>query len=123
MVGAVPSLRRSLRCTSRQSSLSRPFLTGGGVTGAALAASGHGAAPPARRSAAPASRLDDAKALLPQARISEQQAIAGAPGALNEVDLERYHGQLVFNVDIGSHDVKVDATTGEVLGAGQDDRG
>lgn len=72
-----------------------------------------------------ASRLDDGRDLLPQARITEQQAVAAAQhaasGALNEVDLERYDGKLVFNVDVGSNDVKVDAGTGEVLAAGTDD--
>ena len=71
------------------------------------------------------SRLDDGKALLPQAKITEQQAITAAQGAatgpLNEVDLEHAGGALVFNVDVGSHDVKVDASTGEVLASTQDD--
>jgi uncharacterized membrane protein YkoI len=75
--------------------------------------------------AAAGSRLDDGKDLLPQAKITEQQAIAAAQGsasgALNEVDLEQYAGTLVFNVDVGSHDVKVDAGTGEVLASPQDD--
>ena len=71
------------------------------------------------------SRLDDGAGLLPQAKISEQDAIAAAQtaasGPLSEVDLEDYQGQLVFNVDVGSHDVKVDAATGEVLAAPQDE--
>ena len=76
-------------------------------------------------SGATASRLDDGKDLLPQAKISEQDAIAAAQraasGALNEVDLEHYQGRLVYNVDVGPKDVKVDATTGDVLAAPQDD--
>ena len=75
--------------------------------------------------AATQSRLDDGKDLLPQAKISEQDAIraaqGAASGALNEVDLEHYQGKLVFNVDVGRKDVKVDASTGEVLAAPQDD--
>jgi uncharacterized membrane protein YkoI len=71
------------------------------------------------------SRMDDGKDLLPQAKITEQQAIAAArtaaSGALNEVDLEHRAGRLVFNVDVGSHDVKVDATTGEVVAVDADD--
>jgi uncharacterized membrane protein YkoI len=66
------------------------------------------------------SRLDDGRSLLPQAKITEAQAIAAAQrstsGALNEVDLEHYQGRLVFNVDVGSSDVKVDASNGDVLG-------
>lgn len=71
------------------------------------------------------SRLDDGKDLLPQAKVTEQQAIASArtaaSGGLNEVDLEHYDGRLVWTVDVGSHDVKVDAATGKVLAAPQDD--
>ena len=71
------------------------------------------------------SRLDDGAELLPQAKISEQDAIvaaqAAATGPLNEVDLEDYQGHLAFNVDVGSSDVKVDAASGNVLAASQDD--
>ena len=68
--------------------------------------------------------LDDGKDLLPQAKISTEQAIAAAKtaatGDIGEIDLEHYHGHLVFNVDVGDQDVKVDATTGHVLGSGTD---
>jgi uncharacterized membrane protein YkoI len=71
------------------------------------------------------SRLDDGKDLLGQAGITEQEAIKAAQGAatgdLNEVDLEHYYGKLVFNVDVGSSDVKVDAGSGKVLSVQQDD--
>jgi len=86
--------------------------------GAALAASGGAAT-------GSGSRLDDGKDLLPQAEITEQRAIeaaqTAATGALNEVDLEHLHGRLVFNVDVGNHDVKVDATTAKVVRVDQDD--
>jgi uncharacterized membrane protein YkoI len=79
----------------------------------------------ASSSAASPSRLDDGKSLLSQSKISEQQAIAAAQtaasGALNEVDLEHYQGRLVWNVDVGAKDVKVDATTGDVVASGADD--
>jgi len=69
--------------------------------------------------AAGGSRLDDGKALLSQAKITEQQAIAAAQGAatgdLNEIDLEPWAGKLAFNVDVGAQEVKVDAATGAVL--------
>jgi glycosyltransferase involved in cell wall biosynthesis/uncharacterized membrane protein YkoI len=75
--------------------------------------------------AAAPSRLDDGKSLLGQAKITEAEAIAAAQtaasGPLNEVDLEPAAGRLVFNVDVGNSDVKVDATTGEVVSAGRDD--
>jgi hypothetical protein len=68
--------------------------------------------------------IDDGKDLLPQAKITLDQAIKNAeaahPGKLGEVDLEHYHGHLVFNVDMGSQDVKVDALDGTVLGSGSD---
>jgi uncharacterized membrane protein YkoI len=99
-----------------------------GGAGIALASAGSDATPQA---SAPAtgggaqSRLDDGKDLLPQAKVSEQQAVAAAQraasGGLNEVDLEHFDGHLVWNVDVGSHDVKVDAETGDVLDAAQDD--
>ena len=72
-----------------------------------------------------ASRLDDGKDLLSRAKITEQQAItaaqSAASGSLNEVDLEQYNGRLVFNVDVGAKDVKVDASTGDVLATPSDD--
>ena len=77
----------------------------------------------------PAGTLDDGADLLPQAGISLTDAIAAAqaavPGAtasdIGEVDLEDYNGTLVFNVDVGDHDVKVDAGTGAVLSSDLDD--
>ena len=71
------------------------------------------------------SRLDDGKDLVGQAKISEAQAIraaqSAASGPLNEVDLERAGGKLVYNVDVGSKDVKVDATSGQLVSADSDD--
>jgi uncharacterized membrane protein YkoI len=73
----------------------------------------------------PPSRLDDGKDLAGQAGISEAQAIAAARGAasgdLNEIDLEHRDGVLVYNVDVGSNDVKVDAATGTVVAVDADD--
>src|SRR5262245_18110519 len=67
------------------------------------------------------SRLDDGKDLLSQSQITEAQAIAAAKGAasgdLNEVDLEHRDGKLVWNVDVGTRDVKVDAASGRVVAA------
>jgi uncharacterized membrane protein YkoI len=71
------------------------------------------------------SRLDDGKELAAQAGISEAQAIAAArtaaSGALNEVDLEHRAGRLVYNVDVGASDVKVDAQSGDVVAVDADD--
>ena len=90
----------------------------GAAGGVALASGSSGGA-------AGGSRLDDGKDLLRQAGITEQEAIKAAQGAaqgdLNEVDLEHWSGKLVFNVDVGSSDVKVDAGSGKVLSAQQDD--
>jgi uncharacterized membrane protein YkoI len=75
--------------------------------------------------AVPSGTLDDGKELLPQASITLDQAIAAAQtaasGGLGEIDLEHYQGKLVFNVDIGDKDVKVDASSGAVLAADSDD--
>ena len=97
-----------------------------GVIAVAVAAGGLGAAVAAGDSGrGGASRLDDGKDLLPQAQISEAQAIAAAhgaaSGALNEVDLEHRTGRLVFNVDVGDKDVKVDAASGRVVAVDSDD--
>lgn len=72
-------------------------------------------------------QIDDGVDLLPQASITLEEAIAAAQeaesGALGEVDLEYYGGKLVFNVDIGDKDVKVDASDGTILGKTSDDEG
>jgi uncharacterized membrane protein YkoI len=43
-----------------------------------------------------------------------------ADGVVGEIDLEDSNGTLAFNVEIGAHDVKVDASNGAVLGMGSD---
>jgi uncharacterized membrane protein YkoI len=105
-------------------------IAGGAVALAVLGAAAAGIATSASGSPSgtapePASRLDDGKQLRSQAGISEQEAIAAAQtktsGKLGEVDLEHRDGRLVYNVDVGSHDVKVDAATGEVLAVDSDD--
>jgi len=67
----------------------------------------------------PSGTIDDGKDLLPQATITLSEAIAVAQttgtGALGEVDLEYFNDRLVFNIDIGNTDVKVDAANGIVL--------
>ena len=72
-------------------------------------------------------QIDDGAELLDQASISLEEAIDAAQGyadgALGEVDLETYQGRLVFNVDIGDKDVKVDAADGTALGHESDDDG
>jgi uncharacterized membrane protein YkoI len=92
------------------------LIAAGGTGVSALAGPSSGGSP---------SRLDDGKDLLPQSKITEQHAIGAAQkaasGGLNEVDLEHYSGRLVWNVDVGSQDVKVDADTGKVVGSSKDD--
>ena len=72
-----------------------------------------------------AGTLDDGGDLLPQASISLDAAVRAAQdaasGAVGEVDLEYAGDRLVFNVDIGTHDVKVDANSGAVLAIDVDD--
>ena len=63
--------------------------------------------------------LDDGKDLQPQASIALDQAIVSArsasSGSLGQVDLEHYRGRLVYMVDVGSHEVRVDAENGNVV--------
>ena len=71
-----------------------------------------------------AGTLDDGQSLLPQAGISSMRRSAAqgaASGAVGEVDLEYVGDRLVFNVDIGDQDVKVDASSGAVLSVDMDD--
>ena len=74
---------------------------------------------------APSGTLDDGKELLPQAGITIEAAIAAAQsaatGPVGEVDLEHANGRLVFNVDIGDKDVKVDASDGTIVSVDSDD--
>jgi uncharacterized membrane protein YkoI len=62
--------------------------------------------------------LDDGKDLLPQATITLAQANAAAlhatSGALGQVDLERYQGRVVYKVDVGDKEVRVDAGDGTI---------
>jgi uncharacterized membrane protein YkoI len=63
--------------------------------------------------------LDDGKDLLPQTSIPLSSAVAtaqqAADGALGQVDLEHFHGAVVYMVDIGNQEVRVDATSGKVV--------
>jgi hypothetical protein len=63
--------------------------------------------------------LDDGKDLQPQAAISLDRAIASAQkaasGDLGQVDLEHYRGRLVYMVDVGNQEVRVDAANGRVV--------
>jgi uncharacterized membrane protein YkoI len=72
-----------------------------------------------------AGQIDDGADLLPQASVTLEQAIAAAQsaasGEVGEVDLEHYQGKLVFNVDVGDKDVKVDAMDGSLLAVDADD--
>jgi uncharacterized membrane protein YkoI len=74
---------------------------------------------------AEAGTLDDGANLMPEASISLEQAItaaqAAADGTLGEVDLEYVGERLVFNVDIGNNDVKVDAADGSIVSVDHDD--
>jgi uncharacterized membrane protein YkoI len=79
----------------------------------------------AQEVAVPAGTLDDGEELLSQASITVEQAVAAAQAAatgdVGEVDLEEVDGRLVFNVDIGDHDVKIDAHDGSVVSVDSDD--
>lgn len=89
------------------------------LAGLLLFAVGQGA------SADRAGTLDDGAELLPKAGITLDEAVSSAKlaatGAVGEVDLEYWQGRLVFNVDIGDGDVKVDASSGDVIAVVRDD--
>ena len=90
-------------------------LTAFALGGAALARGG--------ADSAPAGTLDDGGALLPKAGISVDQAVSAAKtassGKIGEVDLEYKGSKLVFNVDVGTSDVKIDAADGSLVGVDQ----
>ena len=66
--------------------------------------------------------LDDGKDLLPQAKITLDEAIANAQraahGRLGQVDLEHFRGRVVFKVDVGDREVRVDAGDGSIASVG-----
>lgn len=66
--------------------------------------------------------LDDGKGLLPQTTLTLSQAIAiaqrAADGSLGQVDLEWFDGRVVYKVDVGPNEVRVDATNGAVASVG-----
>jgi uncharacterized membrane protein YkoI len=65
------------------------------------------------------SEADEASALAPLAKITPDDASAAAqaevPGQVQKVELDNENGSLVYSVEIGGKDVKVDAGTGAVL--------
>ena len=66
--------------------------------------------------------LDDGKELLPQAKITLADAIAdaqrAAQGQLGQVDMEHFAGGVVFKVDVGDREVRVDAADGSIASVG-----
>jgi len=66
--------------------------------------------------------LDDGKDLLPSTKITLEQAVAdaqrAATGRLGQVDLERYGGRVVYKVDVGDQEVRVDAADGSIAAVG-----
>jgi hypothetical protein len=66
--------------------------------------------------------LDDGKELLPQAKITLADAIAdaqrAAQGPLGQVDMEHFAGRVVFKVDVGDQEVRVDAADGSIASVG-----
>jgi uncharacterized membrane protein YkoI len=63
--------------------------------------------------------LDDGKDLLPQTTVSLAAADAAAQrvaeGELGQVDLEHFGDRIVYSVDVGSQEVRVDADSGLVV--------
>jgi uncharacterized membrane protein YkoI len=63
--------------------------------------------------------LDDGKELVGQTSTALPTAVATArqvaSGALGQVDLEHFRGRIVYTVDVGDQEVRVDAGSGEVV--------
>ena len=63
--------------------------------------------------------LDDGKDLLTQTNVSLATAVVAAQstasGALGQVDLEHFRGGIVYSVDVGDQEVRVDAAKGKVV--------
>ena len=63
--------------------------------------------------------LDDGKDLLPETSVSLADADATAQrvaeGNLGQVDLEHFGDRIVYSVDVGSQEVRVDANSGIVV--------
>lgn len=63
--------------------------------------------------------LDDGKGLRSQTSITLGQAVAraqnAASGRLGQVDLEHFGGGVVYMVDVGDQEVRVDAADGRVV--------
>ena len=70
-------------------------------------------------------QLSEGADLLDQAGITVDEAIAAAQqvvsGDLQEVELERENGILIFEVEISGQEVVIDAATGESLGVETED--
>ena len=66
--------------------------------------------------------LDDGKNLLPETTITLSQAVAdaqrAASGELGQVDLERLGDRVVYVVDVGTSEVRVDAADGTIASIG-----
>ncbi len=77
------------------------------------------------RQVAGSSEEAEAKALAPLAKISESEAKAAAEaaagGTASETELGNENGALVFEVQVGDKEVKVDAGNGKVLRIEKDD--
>lgn len=63
--------------------------------------------------------LDDGKDFLPLTTVSLAEANAAAQrvadGELGQVDLEHFGDRIVYSVDVGSQEVRVDADSGVVV--------
>jgi uncharacterized membrane protein YkoI len=66
--------------------------------------------------------LDDGKELLPQTTIGLKEAVAAAQraqsGQLGQVDLEHFGALIVYKVDVGDREVRVDASDGGIAAIG-----
>lgn len=91
------------------------------VGGTTIAVAGSGTLTDDGRVVKPGS-LDDGKDLLPQTTISLERAVADAQratsGAVGQVDLEHLGSRIVYKVDVGDKEVRVDAANGDIAAIG-----
>ena len=71
-------------------------------------------------------RLEEGSELVEEATVSVEDAIAiaqsAASGSVDDVELERSNGVLVYEIEIGESDIYVDARSGALLSAEHDGR-
>jgi uncharacterized membrane protein YkoI len=71
-------------------------------------------------------KLDDGQHLVSEASVSPERAVeiaqGVADGRVDDVELDREGGRLVYEVEVGEADVMIDASDGSILSTNDDDQ-